>query len=338
MAVLASRDFYCIKEAFSQYKGNILNIECNKAKLNKNFSNSHEGCRYYTNLQKDFEKLQIKNEEKTMDIEELKADGRAGGYCPFYFSQKNKNDADIAFMPYNYLLDSKINSVYRLQLENSVLIFDEAHNVESITEDASGFNMTMSDLVEADKELEALIKKINFQGDEGVFMNSTVLNIEDIQRLLQRVTGNFARVHVEYHKSGLGMRSEDGNTNVMDGDAVFAMVDQLMSSRDGMVQADLLGRRDECTSLSARYCTLLSQAEEDMATMSKGHFQKYANFMMQVQSLLEVHKMSQLARKEDKLTWGDNSVNHYKLSISLNKDSNNKEEKEVAMWCFSPSV
>ena len=44
-------------------------------------------------------------------------------------------------MPYNYLLDSKINSVYRLELEDSILIFDEAHNVEGVTEESSGFTM-----------------------------------------------------------------------------------------------------------------------------------------------------------------------------------------------------
>jgi hypothetical protein len=33
-------------------------------------------------------------------------------------------------MPYNYLLDHRINSIYQLELQNNVLIFDEAHNVE----------------------------------------------------------------------------------------------------------------------------------------------------------------------------------------------------------------
>ena len=39
--------------------------------------------------------------------------------------------ADIVFMPYNYLIDARVRGALNdLALENSVLIFDEAHNVE----------------------------------------------------------------------------------------------------------------------------------------------------------------------------------------------------------------
>lgn len=38
--------------------------------------------------------------------------------------------ADIVFMPYNYLIDSKTRGGLGIQWQNAVLIFDEAHNVE----------------------------------------------------------------------------------------------------------------------------------------------------------------------------------------------------------------
>ncbi len=46
----------------------------------------------------------------------------------------------------------------------------------------------------------------------------------------------------------------DGSSNVMEGDAVFAMVDQLTAAGDGMLQVNLQGGRDDITSLDARYC------------------------------------------------------------------------------------
>ncbi len=37
--------------------------------------------------------------------------------------------ADIVFMPYNYMLDSTIRDNFCINLERSIIIFDEAHNI-----------------------------------------------------------------------------------------------------------------------------------------------------------------------------------------------------------------
>ena len=46
-------------------------------------------------------------------------------------------EADIIFVPYNYLINSTLRKNIGLNLKNSILIFDEAHNIfnsaESIT-------------------------------------------------------------------------------------------------------------------------------------------------------------------------------------------------------------
>ena len=39
-------------------------------------------------------------------------------------------EADLIFCPYSYLLDPVIRSAMDITLENSVLVFDEAHNIE----------------------------------------------------------------------------------------------------------------------------------------------------------------------------------------------------------------
>lgn len=39
-------------------------------------------------------------------------------------------EADLVFCPYSYLLDPVIRSAMDITLDKSVLIFDEAHNIE----------------------------------------------------------------------------------------------------------------------------------------------------------------------------------------------------------------
>lgn len=65
-----------------------------------------------------------------MDIEDLNRLGRVRGPCPFYLSREMAATANIIFMPYNYLVDAKIRGGLQTRWENSVLIFDEAHNIE----------------------------------------------------------------------------------------------------------------------------------------------------------------------------------------------------------------
>ena len=53
------------------------------------------------------------------------------GPCPFYLARELAANAELVFMPYNYLVDTKTRtSIKQLSWEGSILIFDEAHNLE----------------------------------------------------------------------------------------------------------------------------------------------------------------------------------------------------------------
>ena len=65
------------------------------------------------------------------DIEDLVQQGRAGGPCPYFLSREMAAGADLVLMPYNYLVDARTRfGMKGIQWRGSVLIFDEAHNVE----------------------------------------------------------------------------------------------------------------------------------------------------------------------------------------------------------------
>lgn len=57
-------------------------------------------------------------------------------------------------MPYNYLIDSSNREGFKLDLENAILIVDEAHNIKSFAEESSNFIITLEQLKNCLKELE----------------------------------------------------------------------------------------------------------------------------------------------------------------------------------------
>lgn len=81
-----------------------------------------------------------------MDIEDLVAVGRKLKCCPYYASKELMDNADIVFMPYNYLLDPKIRKANKVDLSNTIIILDEAHNVEKMCEESASVQLTSSEL------------------------------------------------------------------------------------------------------------------------------------------------------------------------------------------------
>ena len=50
----------------------------------------------------------IKIDNLAFDIEELTVMGKNKSFCPYYYSKEFAKDADLIFMPYNYILDKKV--------------------------------------------------------------------------------------------------------------------------------------------------------------------------------------------------------------------------------------
>jgi regulator of telomere elongation helicase 1 len=62
-------------------------------------------------------------------------------FCPYFGNKDRAPAADIIFMPYNYLIDEKIRENFDIQYQNSIIIFDEAHNIASCAEDVASFEI-----------------------------------------------------------------------------------------------------------------------------------------------------------------------------------------------------
>jgi hypothetical protein len=59
--------------------------------------------------------------------------------CPYYLSRALSKHAELIFAPYNYILDPGIRKALDIDLSGSVVVLDEAHNVEgTLIESGSG--------------------------------------------------------------------------------------------------------------------------------------------------------------------------------------------------------
>lgn len=87
--------------------------------------------------------LDVLREDGVSDKDELDT-SLDGGYsedalCPYFISRALKAHADLIFAPYNYILDPSIRRSMQLPLENTIVVLDEAHNVEdTLKESGSG--------------------------------------------------------------------------------------------------------------------------------------------------------------------------------------------------------
>lgn len=81
--------------------------------------------------------------------------------CPYYTSRELLGEADLVFMPYNYLLDKKTRGSSLLSFKDAIVIFDEAHNVESSCYDAVSCEISSDDLVLSEKELQHCLELID---------------------------------------------------------------------------------------------------------------------------------------------------------------------------------
>ena len=108
------------------------------------------------------------------DIEDLVAAGRRDHVCPYYLSRERTKTADITFLPYNYLIDPLARRHMAEELNGAVLIFDEAHNLDSVCADASSFDLRDADVAEC-------IESINGWG--RVFPEDAKVAVAQVPRL-----------------------------------------------------------------------------------------------------------------------------------------------------------
>jgi DNA excision repair protein ERCC-2 len=94
-------------------------------------------------------------------IEELKDFGRQRNWCPYFLSRFAIINAQIVVYSYHYLLDPKIADVVSKELaKESVLVFDEAHNIDNVCIDSMSIRINKRTIERGTSALSHLEKLV----------------------------------------------------------------------------------------------------------------------------------------------------------------------------------
>jgi regulator of telomere elongation helicase 1 len=166
-AVLGSREQMCVNPKVKRegVTGSDINHDCSRLGQNRQ-------CQYRNRL----EGFSTPGDESTSssglqpvrDMEELVLMGQKHRVCPFYYTRNLVEDAELILIPYNYLFDkdARTSTLADVPWKDAVVIFDEAHNLESFASESASFDLTTLDIAGCIAEIQRAVNYMQTVGAE----------------------------------------------------------------------------------------------------------------------------------------------------------------------------
>ncbi|PAV74099.1 hypothetical protein WR25_22592 [Diploscapter pachys] len=253
-SILASRDNLCNStSAIRPNNDALLQAFCSSVR-------KKHACEEYNNLEgadTDTLKANYKYMEECLDIEELTTVASKHRQCSYYLSRHMSKEANLVLLPYNYLINVGMMQAFDLQLNGAIVIFDEAHNLESQCEEEASTSISTTVIGRAIEEmqqaillaqtqieedrLEADISEQPFQGKDKKEKN-TIFNVGEAGGLLDRLFKLEAEIIKTYnkYKKEAGPQTADHVANFMPGsDSECALEGKVMMQILENAQVDI---------------------------------------------------------------------------------------------------
>lgn len=173
---MGSRKQLCINE--SVYKLNDLQA-INKAC--QNLQQEKEKCKFMPKIFEEEDRLRKEHFNDLVlsdiyDIEDIHKIGEELNICPYYSTRDEIPVAEIISMPYQLLLHKDTRQVLGLDLKNSVVVIDEAHNLLDTISRIYSSKISFNDLKLLRKSLKSYTKKFMFKMSAGNRINIAKLS------------------------------------------------------------------------------------------------------------------------------------------------------------------
>ena len=137
---LASRKHLCVHPRVSKERwASRVDAECRN--LTASFvrdaaeeDETVETCGFYTSFQEDGRAYVPRG---VFALDDLREFGQEKGWCPYFVARNAVQSADVIVHSFQYVLDPKVSALIGKELRsNSILVFDEAHNIDDVCIDA----------------------------------------------------------------------------------------------------------------------------------------------------------------------------------------------------------
>jgi regulator of telomere elongation helicase 1 len=122
--------------------------------------------------------------QSVRDMEELVAMGKVHSVCPFYYTQLQIENAELILVPYNFLFDkaAREEAFWDIPWDNTVVIFDDAHNLETFCSESMSFEITSADIAGCIREVQKVsASESRIQGVYVVFRYRYIVRKEVVE-------------------------------------------------------------------------------------------------------------------------------------------------------------
>lgn len=197
--ILGSRDQLCIHPEVSKEEGNSTKTNLCKAKVQS------RTCSFYSRVESCKERPEVVS-NVIMDIEDLVKVGTKVRACPFFLSKELIESADILFMPYNYLLDPKARKANNLEISNTIIILDEAHNVEKMCEESASMQIRSTDIALCIDDVTSIMKvmdhSVAIPEDDETKKDFTIDDLALLKEMLLQLEKTVDSIPVMFSQGG----------------------------------------------------------------------------------------------------------------------------------------
>ena len=338
---MGSRDQLCNNGKQSESSGTEKNLQCGDASQKGNYN-------YFWTLTHEKPEIVAENESKIMDIEEPLGVGTKDSFSSYYYSKFAAETSDIIFMPYNYITNGDIRKNMNKLIKNSILIFDEAHNLDKIAEESASKTLGTTDLEKCEDEFNDLMKDLPDKKED--FLTLIKPQLEEIIHPIRNLRENLyeesaKRWENKPEKQNDGSFYSDDINTEESGNYIFDVITkktgkpdkekQLNTSQEEFhTKSEFINGMIDKNSMK-NYLYKMDNIIKSLKETIGGEFinksvyiQKWYDFVGKVYSHLE--------NREKKLNWSDTTINHFRLFFK--STINDKKNCSLCLSCMDAGV